>query len=103
MSNPTEGSGESPQTQLSRSLVSLWEGHSGARPKSITTEITGNVVRCEIDSEAETPDSAGYRHAATSTVARITGRRVTAFIPKRDKGRNPEVETFVLERPQIKF
>src|SRR5215216_5435174 len=64
MSDPSEGSGESAQTQLSRSLGTIWERHSGGRPKSVSAEIAGNVVKCEVDTEGETPKTVGYRNEA---------------------------------------
>jgi hypothetical protein len=102
MSNPVEGATESPQKQVSRSLVSICESHSKARPKSVDTEIAGNVVTCEFDAEADVPTSPSYRMAAMAAVTRITGRKVTAFIPKHGAGGDVSTETFVLERAQIK-
>lgn len=103
MSAPPEGSADSPQTQLSRSLGSLWEDHSaGGRPASIDAAIADNVVTCEIGGSEKTPSSAAYRHAAIAAVTRITGRRVMAFIPKHDSKTDHSTETFVLERIRAK-
>jgi ribosomal protein S12 len=102
MSVPSEGSAESPQTQLNRSLGSLWESHAGGRPQSINSGIAENVVTCEIGTEAATPTSAAYRTAAIAAVTRITGRRVTAFIPKHDSKTDISTETFLLERLRIR-
>ena len=103
MSAPPDGSEESPQTQLSRSLGSLWEHHStGGRPESINAAIADNVVKCEISGAEKTPSSAAYRHRAIAAVTRITGRRVMAFIPKHNSKTDTSTETFVLERNAAK-
>ena len=99
MSAPPEGSADSPQTQLSRSLGSLWEDHSaGGRPASINCAIAENVVKCEVGGKEKSPSSAAYRHQAIAAVTRITGRRVMAFISKHDAAADLSTETFALER-----
>ena len=100
--------GDVPETQpkpalsdeLSRSLGSIWRRHAGGRPSAATIEISGNVVTfVMVDAvsapaepaedgsapdEALSPDSGDYRLEAIAAVARITGRPVRGFIPKRD-------------------
>ena len=93
---------ESQQQQLSRSLGTLWEQHAGGRPKSVTAEIAGNRVRCEIDTETDAPSSPGYRNDEIAAVTRVTGRRVTGFIPGRERKTDRSTETFLLEQRHIK-
>ena len=74
-------------------------------------------VRCVIeegaaDAEAQDPDEttddprvspAGLKHNATTSVARITGKRVVAFIVKRDKEAKISTQTFHFDRPPERF
>jgi hypothetical protein len=105
--------------EIARSLGSVWQRFSGARPKSTSVEIERDVVRCVIeegtpepdgdedgaadDGPALSPDSPGFNHNATAAIARVTGRRVIAFIPKRDKKTHISTQTFILDRPRQKF
>jgi hypothetical protein len=102
MTDPSEVGAESPQKQIGRSLGSLWESHCGDRPSSVNAEILDNVVTCEIEATADTPSSSRYRNDAMAAVTRITGRRVTAFIPKPGTGSAPSTEKFVLAPRHIK-
>ena len=47
--------------------------------------------------------TAGLKHNATAAITRITGRRVVAFIPKRDKKAETSTQTFLLDRPRPRF
>jgi hypothetical protein len=47
--------------------------------------------------------AAGLKQNATAVITRITGRRVVAFIPKRDKQTETSTQTFLLERPRRRF
>ena len=103
--------------EIARSLGTVWRRFSGQRPKSTSVEIRQNSVKCVI--EEGTPDAAtdeddeglederltavGLKQNATAAITRITGRRVTAFIPKRDKQTETSTQTFLLERPQRRF
>lgn len=113
----TEGSGDvrtELADELGRSLGAIWLRHAGARPSSVSVEMSGNVVRCvmegavsAIDSEpvagddggpvVRSPDSAGYRNEATAAVRRITHRRVRGFVPKRDGKSDVATDTYILE------
>jgi hypothetical protein len=118
--------GQAPPTQrrpelseeLTRSLSSIWQRHAGERPSAANTELSGDVVRFVIQdvngSTAPEPsadsngsagepllDSAGYKHEAIAAVAKITRRRVRAFISKRDKKTDVGTDTFILEPVHI--
>jgi hypothetical protein len=47
--------------------------------------------------------AAGLKQNATAAITRITGRRVMAFIPKRNKETETSTQTFLLERPLRRF
>ena len=112
--------------EIARSLGSVWQEFSGLRPKSTEVEIERDVVRCviepgvpEADTEGDedgTPDAkgkaapssrvsaeAGLGYGAKAAVARITGRRVVGFIPKRDKKTNISTQTFILHRERRRY
>ena len=85
----------------------------------MTVEMEPNVVRCVIeegtadaptDEDAETaveaglsPDSPSFSYNATAAITRATGRRVVAFIPKRDKKTLTSTQTFILDQPRRRF
>jgi hypothetical protein len=102
--------------QLTKSLSSIWQQHAGARPGSASTELSGDVVRFVMsdavstisleveegsDEQPSSPDTIGYRNEAIAAVRRITGRRVQAFIPKRDAKTDAASDTYILEPPRI--
>jgi hypothetical protein len=103
--------------EIARSLGTVWRRFSGQRPKSTSVEVRQNSVKCVI--EEGTPDTAtdedqevlddprlsaaGLKQNATAAITRITGRRVVAFIPKRDKQTETSTQTFLLERPKRRF
>lgn len=105
--------------QIARSLGSVWLRFSGQRPKSTTVEIDKHVVRCTIqerspdeadEDDAETdrepglsPDSPSFNYNASAAIARATGRRVVAFIPKRDAKAHVSTQTFILDQPRQRF
>lgn len=101
--------------EIARSLGSLWQRVSGARPKSTSIEIGNNRVRCVMeerapdaedpeDGEVESPESAlgsaRFQRDASAVVHRATGRRVVAFIAKRDEGTRTSKQTFILDSPR---
>ena len=118
--------GDVPETQrkpelsdeLSRSLGSIWQRHAGGRPSAATIEISGNVVKfVMVDAvsavaepaedgsapdEALSPDSGDYKLEAIAAVARITGRRVRGFIPKRDSKTDVATDTYILEPTRVR-
>jgi hypothetical protein len=85
----------------------------------MTVEMEPNVVRCVIeegtddppteeDGEAArepglTPESPSFSYNATAAVTRATGRRVVAFIPKRNKKTLTSTQTFILDQPRKRF
>jgi hypothetical protein len=114
----SNGAGENATSdEIARSLGSVWQRFSGQRPKSTTVEIDRDVIRCVIeekppeerdDEDGETPTDAHmsprrFDYNATAAITRVTGRRVVAFIPKRDKKTQTSTQTFILDRPRAKF
>jgi len=113
------GAATATSNEIARSLGTVWQRFSGARPKSTSVEMGKDVVRCvieegtaepveveEADTPAEparTPDSQEFQHDASAAIARATGRRVVAFIPKRNKKAQTSQQTFVLDRPRRRF
>jgi hypothetical protein len=109
-------------TQIGRSLSAIWERRDGVRPATIVASFDSDVVRCTIEPgsaivvepaedgaggevaavEVGTTDSTAYRHEAADMVARLTKRRVTALIAKRDKKTGFSTNTFTLERRGVK-
>jgi hypothetical protein len=112
-----ESAGNATSDQIARSMGSVWQRFSGQRPKSTSVEIERNVVRCVIeegtadaaDEDAEpvepglSPDSPSFSYNATAVITRATGRRVVAFIPKRDKKAQTSTQTFILDQPRQRF
>jgi hypothetical protein len=112
-------SGEATSDQIARSLGSVWERFAGQRPKSTSVEVEKNRITCVIeegspesssDEDAEasgepnlSPDSASFNYNATAVVTRATGRRVIAFIPKRNKKAQTSTQTFILDQPRQRF
>jgi hypothetical protein len=103
--------------EIARTLGTIWSRFSGQRPKSTSVEIRQNSVKCVIqegtpDTEADENEeglddprlsAAGLKQNATAAITRITGRRVMAFIPKRNKETETSTQTFLLERPLRRF
>jgi hypothetical protein len=109
-----ESTGNETSDQIARSMGSVWQRFSGQRPKSTSVEIERNVVRCVIeegtaeedDEDADpglSPDSPSFSYNATAVITRATGRRVVAFIPKRDKKAQTSTQTFILDQPRQRF
>jgi hypothetical protein len=112
-------SGDQTSDQIARSLGSVWQRFSGQRPKSTTVEVEANVVRCVIEEGVPdpatdedpgqmgepvvSPDSASFGYNATAVITRATGRRVVAFIPKRNKKTQTATQTFILDQPRRRF
>jgi hypothetical protein len=121
MSDPQEhaSSGDSTSDEIARSLGSVWQRFSGQRPKSTSVEIERNVVRCVIEEGTEpaseedaesagheaglSPDSPSFSYNASAVITRATGRRVVAFIPKRNKKAQTSTQTFILDQPRQRF
>ena len=103
MSDPEGAAPESMQSQLNRSMGTIWESHTGARPAAVTSEIDGNRVTCAIErADGDTCDASVYRGDAIAAVARVTGRKVNAFIPRHDTKTDVNTDTFLLEPPRVK-
>lgn len=113
---PAEDASADPASkEIARSLSTIWLRFAGHRPRSMTVEMEPNVVRCVIeerdgDDEDEparepglTPESPGFSYNATAAISRATGRRVVAFIPKRDKKTLTSTQTFILDQPRQRF
>lgn len=119
MRDPDQESPPTPQAEpvserLSRSLTTIWHEHAGARPSSVSVELSGDRVRFVMQDaissivteptengdgtpEIRSPDSLLYQHEAQRAVARITGRRVRGFIPRRDKKTDVATDIYILE------
>jgi hypothetical protein len=111
------GSGiDAAPAEIARSLGSVWERYSGQRPKSTKVEMGEDVIRCVIEEQPDSGDdetgdapddprlsAAGLKQNATVVISRITGRRVIAFIAKRDKSAETSTQTFLLDQPQRRF
>jgi hypothetical protein len=114
-----DGAGDNTTSQeIARSLGSVWQRFSGQRPRSTNVEIDRDVIRCVIEEGppearvAEDPESSAdaslsldsqrFNYNATAAITRVTGRRVIAFIPKRDKGTQTSTQTFILDRPRAR-
>jgi hypothetical protein len=111
--------GNTASEEIARSLGSVWQRFSGRRPKSTNVEIEKDVVRCVIEENSPdalleedrestvdadaSPDSRRFDYNAAAAVTRVTGRRVIAFIPKRDKKNMTSTQTFILDQPRQKF
>jgi hypothetical protein len=105
-------------TEISHSLGSIWQRHTGARPDAISTEIGADKVRCVIEgAEAPAPDEAdvetasdapllltvsAQRRDAIECVRRVTHRRIVGFISKRDAKAGTSTQTFILDRRHTK-
>jgi hypothetical protein len=116
---PDQGEADAEKTsgEIARALGTVWQNFSGQRPKSTSVEISKDSVRCVIeeggpDAEAAEEDApegdarlsaTGLKQHATAAVARITGRRVVAFIPKRDKRTEISTQVFLLETLPRRF
>jgi len=112
-----ESSADRTSGEIARTLGTIWSRFSGQRPKSTSVEIRQNSVKCVIeegtpDTEADEDEeglddprlsAAGLKQNATAAITRITGRRVMAFIPKRNKETETSTQTFLLERPLRRF
>ena len=98
--------------EIGRAVGALWQRRSGARPASIETEWTGDVVRCTIEGGGESqPDGAGdepvlpesrYEQEARASVRRLTGRSVTAFVAKPVSDSPAVTNAFILEPARTK-
>ncbi|HEY7150917.1 MAG TPA: hypothetical protein VH391_04490 [Solirubrobacterales bacterium] len=100
--------------EIARSLGTVWQRFSGQRPESTKVQMGEDVVKCVIqerhepEPDDEQPDDprlspAGLKQSATAAIARITGRKVVAFIAKRDKSAQVSTQTFLLDRPRQRF
>jgi hypothetical protein len=116
---PDEAGGNTTSQEIARSLGSVWQRFSGQRPRSTNVEVDKDVIRCVIEEGppeervAEDPESSAdanlsldsrrFNYDATAAITRVTGRRVIAFIPKRDKKTQTSTQTFILDRPRARF
>jgi hypothetical protein len=107
--------------EIAKSLGTVWTEFSGQRPKSTEVEVERDRIRCVIeegvpDAEADDGEAvdepvanprvsaeAGFGYGAKAAVARITGRRVIGFIPKRDKKAGTSTQTFILHRERRRY
>jgi hypothetical protein len=121
MSDPSPEAPPAPDSQIGdeigRAVGMIWQRRGGVRPKLVSTEVSGDVIRCVIEEGVADEDGTGdeaagdgrpvsesnaYRQEATAAVARITRRTVSAFIAKRDAKSHVATQTFILERLRVK-
>lgn len=83
----------------------------------MSVEVNRDSVRCVIEegpdegspAEDVTPEiewgvgSPRFGYDATAAIARATGQRVIAFIPKRDRETRVVTQTYILDRPRQRF
>ncbi len=95
--------------EVGRVVSSAWQHQFGVRPRGISTEYVGDVVRCSItETEATEAEEAvpaatastasSYERDAQIAVSRVTGRKVVGFIAKPAGDKNPMTNAFILER-----
>ena len=102
MDGPTGEQSDSIQKQLSRSLGTVWEQHTGGRPAAVSTEISGDVVKCSMeDTDTQPSDAVSYKNDAIAVVAKATGRKVRGFVPKHSDKTDLTTGTFILEPPRV--
>lgn len=119
MSDPNEAPGRTPQedlsSELNRALGVVWRRHAGGKPSGTKMELEPDMIkfvldgavsgigaeRVDEDDGTRSPDSTRYRNEAIAAVRRITGRRVIAFIPKRDSKTDTATDTYLLEPPHV--
>lgn len=104
--------------ELASSLCSVWARYAGARPTDTALEFDGHVIRWNLpqgltavnagvdaSGEGEGPDltMTGYRRAASSAVAKVTHRKVSAHMSKLNKETGATTETFILEAITKKY
>ena len=103
---------------ISRSMGSVWQRATGARPDAISTELGVDKVRCVIEgSDEPAPPAAdeeaaadapvlltdsAHRNEAIESIRRATHRRVIGFISKRDKTAGTSTQTFILDGKHVK-
>lgn len=84
----------------------------------MSVEVNRDSVRCVIEDEAtEVSDdedggtrladselaSTRFGYDSTAAITRVTGQRVIAFIPKRDRKTQVVTQTYILDRPRQRF
>jgi hypothetical protein len=111
--------------EIARSLGAVWHRFSGRKPKAMSVEVQREMVRCVItenpaehSADGAAEDSADgdiapapgpgvgslrFGYDATAVVARATHQRVIAFIPKRDAKTQIVTQTYILDRPRMRF
>jgi hypothetical protein len=103
--------------EISKSMGTVWQRHTGQRPDSVATEVGTDRVRCVI-AGAEAPASgdeapasgdevatqtavlltaSAQRNEAIESVRRATHRRVVGFIATRDDDAGTSTQTFILD------
>ena len=107
------------RAEITDALVTIWTRYAGKRPAAARTELRDDVVTCVLVDAVSDYDASqiasgmregvagvgrhahaavDYKADAVATVARLTGRRVIAFISSHDPDTDVATETFRLER-----
>jgi hypothetical protein len=118
MADPGEAPRPELPAEIGDSLATVWRRYAGRRPPTVETTVNGTRVACLVrDSvhdfdEAMTageggaegpspviPTVAGYQREAIEAVARVTHRRVLAFVSDHNAKSDTAKEVFILDRP----
>jgi uncharacterized protein YbcI len=104
--------------EISDSLAIVWKRYAGRRPTDVETVVSGSRIACVLresvrgfdQAMAEGEDDggtdptpartlAGYKRDAVEAVARVTRRRVMAFVSDHNADTDVAKEVFILEQP----
>jgi len=104
--------GSSSTTRISEAVGLVWGKYSGSRPRSIRTEMHGDVVICRLldavcsfnaalaapGSYLMRPTLADYKRDVIAAVVGVTRQRVAGLESSHDKDTDVATEVFTLER-----
>ncbi len=105
-------------SEISSALATVWNNYAGTRPADVKTTIHDSRVKCVLNDAVADFDAAiehaaeqdlavgdrrltmyTFRREAMEAVARITHRRVLAFISTHDAKTNVATEVFIVDSP----
>ena len=103
--------GASSTTRISEAIRQVWANYSPSRPCTVRTEISGDVVTCQIVDAVATFDRAiaapgsylvrptldTYKKDAIAAVVGVTRQRVTRLMSSHDRDTDVATEVFMLE------
>ena len=115
---PTDTREPELSAQIERSLGSVWQRRTGARPASISAEVRGDAVRCAVkpgkpeadDAEAGVDTEPGgaseaysFRQESIAAVTKIMHRPISAYIKSEDASKGTSQQTFIFERSLTRY